>query len=148
MSEERPATDRANRQRLIDLLRYCRATLHEERLISDGEYAELASDHPAVERLETYDQQRKRIEALERELAEARRQRDTHLETIKASALREYEITSAYEDWREKANASQALCRELARALHHKTAGCGCNPPRPHNCARCLLTAHPELLND
>lgn len=42
-------------QRLFDLLRYCRGTLHEADLISDEEYATLAEDHGAVARLEGYD---------------------------------------------------------------------------------------------
>lgn len=42
-------------QRLWDLVRYCRAVLHNANLISDDEYAALAEDHAAVERLEAYD---------------------------------------------------------------------------------------------
>lgn len=43
-------------QRIWDLLRYCRGKLHSDQLISNDEYSMLAQDHPAVERLETYDQ--------------------------------------------------------------------------------------------
>lgn len=43
-------------QRLFDLVRHQRAELHDEGLITDEEYAMLASEQGAVERLETYDE--------------------------------------------------------------------------------------------
>lgn len=46
---------RADTQRLWDLVRYQRAELYAASLITDEEYAELASDHAAVKRLEAYD---------------------------------------------------------------------------------------------
>lgn len=42
-------------QRLHDLVRYKRHELFSDDLISMDEYAELAQDHPAVARLESYD---------------------------------------------------------------------------------------------
>lgn len=42
-------------QRLFDLVRYERASLHNANLISDDEYALLAEEHSAAQRLETYD---------------------------------------------------------------------------------------------
>lgn len=42
-------------QRLFDLVRQCRSQLHTDNLISDDEYYELALEHGAVARLETYD---------------------------------------------------------------------------------------------
>lgn len=47
-------------QRAWDLLRYCRAILHNGNLITDEEYALLAQDHEAVARLEDYDALRQR----------------------------------------------------------------------------------------
>lgn len=41
--------------RLVDLVRYCRHHLHREELITDEEYAALASVDGAVQRLEMYD---------------------------------------------------------------------------------------------
>ena len=55
-------------QRLFDLVRYARAMLHEDDLITDEEYAMLAGDHPAVARLEEYDDLRVEVERLKREL--------------------------------------------------------------------------------
>jgi hypothetical protein len=48
------AREQAN-QRLPDLVRHQRGALHEAGLITDAEYAALASDHGAVARLEGYD---------------------------------------------------------------------------------------------
>jgi hypothetical protein len=45
-------------QRMWDLLRYFRADLHAEDLITDAELFELAADHAAVKRLEKYDAER------------------------------------------------------------------------------------------
>lgn len=45
-------------QRLWDLVRYSRGTLHNEGLVTDDEYAELAKDHAAVARLEADDADR------------------------------------------------------------------------------------------
>lgn len=39
-----------------DLLRYQRQDLHQQELITNEEYALLAEDHPAVKRLESYDE--------------------------------------------------------------------------------------------
>jgi hypothetical protein len=55
---------------MMDLLRFCRAALHDEELISDVEYAALAADHDAVERLERYDEAKSRLAA--QEVAEGR----------------------------------------------------------------------------
>lgn len=54
----------AHNQRLLDLVRQQRMELHAGNLITDREYAELASDHGAVARLETYDQMRAELAAL------------------------------------------------------------------------------------
>lgn len=50
-------------ERMWDLIRHQRAELLAARLITDEEYARLAEDHAAVERLENYD---KAIEEIER----------------------------------------------------------------------------------
>jgi hypothetical protein len=60
-------------QREHDLLRQMRAELHGEDLITDEEYAALASEHGGVERLMDYDQIRVRAETAERERNEALR---------------------------------------------------------------------------
>lgn len=52
-------------ERMSDLVRYKRAELHNDGLISDEEYAEICQDHAAVARLEGYD-------AIKEELKEAR----------------------------------------------------------------------------
>lgn len=57
-------------QRLFDLLRHQRGELHTVNLISNDEFAELAKDHPAVDRLESYDAARERIAQLEALLQE------------------------------------------------------------------------------
>lgn len=69
-------------QRLFDLVRQQRMELHEAGLISDEEYMELAKDHPAVERLETYDELRKQLAAAE----ERARQHKVYLDAV-AEAL-------------------------------------------------------------
>jgi hypothetical protein len=61
--------------RLFDLVRYCRAGLHEEGLIDDKEYAWLCAEasinkspsggSPSARRLEDYDQLKDRIKRLE-----------------------------------------------------------------------------------
>ena len=61
--------------RLFDLVRHCRACLHEEGLITDKEYAWLCAEalmatspsggSPSARRLEDYDQLRERIKRLE-----------------------------------------------------------------------------------
>jgi DNA repair ATPase RecN len=58
-----------DKARLIDLVRYQRAELHEANLITDTEYAELCQVNNSPARLETYDELRaqlaKAISALE-----------------------------------------------------------------------------------
>jgi hypothetical protein len=44
-------------QRLWDLVRHQRSSLHLAELITDDEYARLAQDHAAVSRLENWDRQ-------------------------------------------------------------------------------------------
>jgi hypothetical protein len=60
--------------RMFDLVRYCRANLHEDGLITDKEYAWLCSapmatspdgGSPSARRLEDYDQFQARIKQLE-----------------------------------------------------------------------------------
>jgi hypothetical protein len=51
-------------QRVWDLLRYQRMELHNANLITNEEYAALAFDHPAVARLETYDELRAELARL------------------------------------------------------------------------------------
>lgn len=67
LKKERPI-----HQRLWDLVRQQRMELHDAELISDDEYTELAKDHPAVARLETYDVLREANERLEASQAELR----------------------------------------------------------------------------
>jgi len=55
----------AENQRLADLVRHCRAELHEDGLITNEEYATLLADSGSVARLEGYDALRERVEALE-----------------------------------------------------------------------------------
>lgn len=62
----------AQRVRLHDLIRHQRGSLHDAGLLTDAEYADLAADHGAVARLETYDGMRARIEALEVALSRAK----------------------------------------------------------------------------
>ena len=59
-------------QRQIDLLRYCRAKLHNENFISDKEYSWLLleEDRGGVTRLERYDTIRARLIATENALSE------------------------------------------------------------------------------
>lgn len=53
--------------RLIDLVRYCRAVLHEDGLITDEEYAELVKvGSESARRLETYDELRNKIDLMEK----------------------------------------------------------------------------------
>jgi hypothetical protein len=63
--------DKIDTQRLWDLVRQQRSELHGDGLISDEEYAALASDGGAVARLETYDEMRADLHALRAALAEA-----------------------------------------------------------------------------
>ena len=65
--------------RLFDLVRHCRANLHEEGLITDKEYAWLCAEapmatssggSPSARRLEDYDQLRERIKRMEETLRE------------------------------------------------------------------------------
>ncbi len=67
----------AQNQRLHDLVRYKRSELLSDDLISMDEYAELAQDHAAVARLESYDgalaKIRSQVALLESQLAEARK---------------------------------------------------------------------------
>lgn len=59
-------------QRLFDLVRYQRHELFEANLISDEEFTELAKEHAAVARLESYDEVRAKITALEAEMKRLR----------------------------------------------------------------------------
>jgi len=54
----------AENQRLRDLVRHQRGALHDEGLITDDEYDDLAADHGAVARLEGYDDMRGRYAAM------------------------------------------------------------------------------------
>jgi hypothetical protein len=62
-------------QRQIDLLRYCRAHLHDKNLISDEEYTWLLveENHGGVSRLEKYDALRARLATVEGELYVAKK---------------------------------------------------------------------------
>lgn len=51
-------------QRMWDLVRFMRADLHNDGLITDEEYTELAQDHAAVKRLEDYDVLRLKMTAV------------------------------------------------------------------------------------
>lgn len=64
---------RKERQRLWDLVRQQRMELFQADLITREEYAELAKDHPAVARLETYDGIRARLKTAEAERDELQR---------------------------------------------------------------------------
>lgn len=59
-------------RRLWDLVRYQRMELHDAELISDQEYADLASDHGSVKRLETYESLRRDLASAKALLGEAR----------------------------------------------------------------------------
>lgn len=48
-------------ERLFDLVRYQRAELHQENLISDDEYVALLADSESKKRLETYDDMRQQL---------------------------------------------------------------------------------------
>ena len=50
-------------QRLFDLVRHQRIELHTEGLITDEEYAMLASEHASVRRLEDYDVLRAKLDS-------------------------------------------------------------------------------------
>lgn len=56
--------DASLRQRLWDLVRFQRSELFQAGLLSEEEYAELAEDHPAVARLESYDEMRLRLKQI------------------------------------------------------------------------------------
>lgn len=58
----------AHKLRLLDLVRYQRAELHEAGLITMDEYAMLAGEKGSRERLENYDDLRERIKTLEEAL--------------------------------------------------------------------------------
>lgn len=53
-----------DRKRLWDLVRQQRMELHDAELISDEEYAELASDGGSVKRICSYDDMREEIKTL------------------------------------------------------------------------------------
>jgi hypothetical protein len=55
-------------QRLWDLCRYARETLLEDGLLSNDEYAALAEDYPAVDRLDTMDELRAEIRKVKAEV--------------------------------------------------------------------------------
>jgi len=61
----------AEAQRMFDLVRYMRSELHAKELISDEEYAVLSQDHPAVKRLESYDEMKKQLAEARAEVAGA-----------------------------------------------------------------------------
>ena len=63
-----------------DLVRYCRATLLTDELITMDEYGELAEDHSTVKRLEGYDKLRAENARLKQQLDAERK---------KCEALRE-----------------------------------------------------------
>lgn len=63
---------KARVQRLWDLCRHQRQELFLEELISEEEYAAFAQDHAVVERLETYDALKARVEELERAMGRIR----------------------------------------------------------------------------
>jgi hypothetical protein len=64
-------TEVERNQRQWDLIRYQRSELHTAGLITDDEYAELAKDHAAVQRLEDYDAVRTELSALRTRLETA-----------------------------------------------------------------------------
>lgn len=57
-------------ERMSDLVRYKRAELHNDGLISDEEYAEIVQDHAAVARLEGYDAIKGELEGARKRIAE------------------------------------------------------------------------------
>jgi hypothetical protein len=94
-------------QRLFDMVRYCRAILHEDQLITGEEYAELASSRGSVERIEKYDKQAAQIAQLKKQLAE---------ETAERKRLEDNEDAMvAYHDELERdlAEADDALDRSF-----------------------------------
>ncbi len=67
-------------ERLRDLVRHQRGPLFDAGLLTNEEYASLAADHGAVDRLETYDDLRKEVEHLR-----------AHRESCHANLLKGYE---------------------------------------------------------
>jgi predicted nucleic acid-binding Zn-ribbon protein len=70
------AAAEAECERLFDLVRYQRAELHEAGLITDDEYAKLASAQGSVQRLEGYDALRAECERLRAEVASLKQERE------------------------------------------------------------------------
>lgn len=94
--------------RLHDLVRYQRSELHEAGLISDDEYAQLAQDHSAVARLETYDSMKAQIAALKAE-------RDALREALKLARTRiahkfDCLAINPTEEWPEKGSTNFDGC--------------------------------------
>lgn len=64
---------RAERVRLLDLVRYCRHQLHDEKLITDEEFAALVEVGPeSARRLESYDAMREQLAQVTQERDESR----------------------------------------------------------------------------
>lgn len=72
----------ATNQRLADLVRYERHTLHETGLISDEEYAEILQNPGAVDRLEGYDAAQREIGKLHSECARLIAERDAEYAAV------------------------------------------------------------------
>lgn len=112
-------------QRLIDLVRYCRAELHCTDLITDEEYAELASITGSPARLRSYD-------AVTRELAQEREDRKLIDEAATKVDKQNAELREQLEQERE---AVKQL-RDAYDLMQHKVIACGviaegngdCNP--------------------
>ena len=91
-------------QRLYDLVRYCRGELHEEGLITDREYAEMASwGSASARRLEDYDEA----------VATLRIHNADLLQTLK-HAYRKHHLNQDYIPWNE---LSDRMCDTLCNVM-------------------------------
>jgi hypothetical protein len=76
MGKEKQTTASFDNVRLFDLVRYMRAELHDEGLITDSEYVAIEMEKGSVKRLEDYDNAQSELSALRKELEGAIRERD------------------------------------------------------------------------
>lgn len=111
-------------ERLFDLVRHQRAELHEADLISDEEYAALATATGSVDRLHKYDDMRERIIALERNAIEQtatilriRQEAQTLFDANQAANAHIGAIADECKKFKERADALERNAIELNAAV-------------------------------
>lgn len=102
LTSERDEARLKPNQRTWDLLRFCRSQLHNEMLITDEEYALLAEDHPAVNRLGDYDLTAFQLTEVAAELQRVGKEGQAAMEAMKQAVegrmLAEASIAGAYRE--------------------------------------------------